>query len=415
MVKDENAQAILKELALHREKMNETLKVLSDEFSLMRDELNALGNAAEQNKLEQNGKEGGGENAKGTMQSQAKIDTEELEKGISSISEELKAISVSMQEQRQLFIQLKDALPHGNQFEEVVKHADLINQNTAGKLDALSESISAQNKTLSSFSGQFSQLPNIMQNLNSALTSVVEEMKKEQMTYKALESRIIMEQSEAKKAQNDIMQKVEALKKEETEQLNSLESRLGEPKKDGGMRDVTALQLQLEEVLSELRKFELSESEKMQKSERDETKDTEMLKGEVESLKKDVQKDVTELKGGLESIAEEMEKINKMLSSGTNVVAEVDFTPIINKINELKIQTAGISQPQGAKVSYESQAATQGQMQEFGNVFSELKKTISVFDSFELSGRAKVTIDKLRELIQQGEGISGKRTTATNT
>ena len=274
MVKDENAQAILKELALHREKMNETLRVLSDEFSLMRDELNALGNAAEQNKLSQGGKEG--ENAKGTMP-QAKIDTEGIEKGISSISEELKVISASMQEQRQLFIQLKDALPHGNQFEEVVKHADLINQNTASKLDSLSESISTQNKTLSSFGGQFSQLPNIMQNLNSALTSVVEEMKKEQMTYKALESRIIMEQSEAKKAQNDIMQKMEALKKEETEQLNSLESRLGEPKKDGGMRDVTALQLQMEEVLSELRKFELSESEKMQKAESEEMKDTEML------------------------------------------------------------------------------------------------------------------------------------------
>ena len=155
---------------------------------------------------------------KGARQKEEKV---EMDPALPKLSDKLSQIEAQLQEQSAKIGELKGSLPNGNleeairhsgilkkleeqsskleeikgsiptgNFEEVIKHADLINQSTNSKLDSISELGMGSAKAAQGYNERMAQLPQLMQNISSALDMLVQEMKKSQTEFRGLQSAV---------------------------------------------------------------------------------------------------------------------------------------------------------------------------------------------------------------------------------
>ncbi|MFH0971826.1 MAG: hypothetical protein V1835_04635 [Candidatus Micrarchaeota archaeon] len=355
---------------------------------------------------------------------------------------ELKKQSDSVTKLQQQIDSLKSSMPGGN-FEEVIKHADLINQATNSKLDSIMEINGAYGKSVSGNNERAAQLPSLMQNVSAALDALVSEMKKSQQAYKSLENSIEKLGARQIAASPDHLEKLETI----TENIRGLHSKIDSTPQ--------AYETQLKAVVEELRKFEQIEQQRL--AEKPQLQIEEQLKLVVEELKKSsagtsarpnaempqyekqlqlvieelrkfeelekqrlaapqqpqmvstpgtdasakLDAQLISIKKELLGVSQNVETLKNVLVQGTDITAEVDFAPVMVKIDQMQTQITDMlrSSPQAAQPQVQLSGTKLLDQRE---IFEEIAQNLRVFESFELSDRAKIVVDRVQMLIKRG-------------
>ncbi|MBU1198137.1 hypothetical protein KJ765_06560 [Candidatus Micrarchaeota archaeon] len=100
---------------------------------------------------------------------------------VQGLQQEFSTLKESLEQQRLLLAQIKEAMPYSNQFEEVIQHADLVEQHTLERMDALQNAMAVQGQRSSHFNTQLAQLTPVLRDLNEALGGVSLELRRRQM------------------------------------------------------------------------------------------------------------------------------------------------------------------------------------------------------------------------------------------
>ncbi len=386
----------------------------------------------------------------GEIISMLKEQTKTLEK--SAKGEEnakIEELRKSLAEQIKMLAIIKDSMPSGN-FEEVIKHSDLINQATNSKLDAIAEENTATSKSVSTFNQRLEQLPSLMKNISAALDTLVEEMKKAQVAYGKLQSSIQNTAPKTGDLTTEHIQRLDVIK----ENIKGLHSKIEAPHPS---------EETLKAVLEELKKFNQKAKDKMeealpekaQKSDLEtkidavleklkklETLKTspaaeaapasdpfaglEELKTKVDAINEALKKiqqmeekratastivaDRTSgegrdvqfiaIKKELGNVNENMKSLKSMLSQGVDITAEVDFKPILAKIEELEAQIGKGAPVHGATIERGAALRTE-QLMDQRELLEEIRQNLRVFETFELSDRAKIVVERLNMLVKR--------------
>ncbi|MBI5224312.1 hypothetical protein HY989_00415 [Candidatus Micrarchaeota archaeon] len=311
-----------------------------------------------------------------------------------NVSQELKTtasqiarLQQSINEQVKMLAMMKDSMPSGN-FEEVIRHADVINQNTNSKLDSLIEINDKTVKALTKNSDKDSSMPSLMQNISAALDALVSEMKKSQIAYKNLESKVEGANLGRPDAPSH-MEKLEII----TENIRGLHSK---------MEESPQVETTLRQVIEELRKFESLEQQKLEKMEKLalNSQSQQVSTAPTESsTKTDLQ--LLMIKKDISSISANVETLKSVLMQGADITAEVDFAPLLKKLEEIQGQLGKSAQIQPLAQKSGSAPLTQERLVDFRDIMDELMQNVRIFESFELSDRAKIVVDRIGMLTRR--------------
>ncbi len=350
-----------------------------------------------------------------TMSQQKSAIPPELVEEIRKQGADFSKMQQMLAEQARMLAFFQDSLPTGN-FEEVIKHADLINQSTNSKLDSLTEMNSKTTKAIWDFADKSGQLPALMQNISAALDALVNEMRKAQAAYKNLENAVDKAAALPAQSSTEHMQKLETI----TENIRGLHASIETPPQIEG---------QLRQVIDELRKFEQIEMQRLEKT----TAGADAVGPAVESKLNGIFEELRKIEGlqigisekgsvagsgtpidtsrmdaqliaikkELATVSENVTGLRNMLMQGTDISAEVDFAPVITKIEQLREQIASSAAAAGQRSSASAQLSG-SKLLDQREVFEEIQQNIRVFQSFELSDRAKIVVDRLDMLVKRG-------------
>ncbi|MEK6843773.1 MAG: hypothetical protein AABY04_04745, partial [Candidatus Micrarchaeota archaeon] len=308
---------------------------------------------------------------------------------IKTTASQIAKLQQSINDQVKMLAIMKDSMPSGN-FEEVIKHADVINQNTNSKLDSLIEINDRTVKALTKTSDKDNQLPSLMQNISGALDALVLEMKKSQIAYKNLETKV--EGANLGRADAPAhMEKLEII----TENIRGLHSKMASPE----------VETTLKQVIEELKKFESLEQQKLEKMEKlAATNQTQMANAPPSegSTKLDLQ--LIMIKKDISSITANVETLKSVLMQGADISAEVDFSPLLKKMEEIQGQLGKTLQSAPASQTAQKSMQpplTQERLVDFRDIMDELMQNVRIFESFELSDRAKIVVDRIGMLTRR--------------
>ncbi|MFH1750235.1 MAG: hypothetical protein ABH863_01000, partial [Candidatus Micrarchaeota archaeon] len=416
-------------------------------------------------------------------------DGDEFKKYFSQIGE----IQQQLSDQAKALGDIRGSIPTGN-FEEVIKHADLINQATNNKLESISELETASTKAVEGFSDKMGQLPALMQGISSALDMLVQEMKKSQAEYKSLQATVQSMKEKADEPGGAHIEKLETISqnlrglhtkidtqvqtqqqqqppqqfeakldgmREELRKFTELERQRMQtlPKEDGAAKpDVFLEQLKrIEMLLTEQKKSgaenqpaspgqqdpfmaELKKIEEMM-SRYQQPKDAVSVSPELEALLKKMDALSTQMKeaserisampptsgpsqqapesGGrldaqmisikkeLSNVSQNVISLKEALTQGVDISTEVDFAPVLKRIDEL--QGKFESAPHVAETvsgGIVSSAGLPGEkILDQRQILEEVQQNVRIFETFELSDRAKIVVDRISMLVKRAISI----------
>ncbi|MFH1442993.1 MAG: hypothetical protein ABIG96_03075 [Candidatus Micrarchaeota archaeon] len=352
------------------------------------------------------------ESPKAAKQQPQELLVEEMKKQ----GERFDKLEESIGEQVKLLALVKASIPTGN-FEEVIKHADVINESTNSKLDSVVEMNNSTTKALQKFNENANQLPSLMQNISVALDTLVQEMRKSQTAYKSLEAAVQQAGVRPSEAQPAHMEKLESI----TENIRGLHAK---------MDTSPQFEVQLKEVVEELKKFEELEKQRLAqpaitqpvselqlKAVVDELKKFEELEKQrlsqpqvmqpvsgvsianVDAISQKLDTNLILIKKELSNMSAGIETLKGVLTQGADISAEVDFTPLLKKMEQMQNQIASVTQAQPMQAAGPALQGTK--LMDQRDLLEEMQQNIRIFQSFELSDRAKIVVDRLDMLVKR--------------
>lgn len=406
----------------------------------------------------------------------------------------LAEIQKQIKEQSEALSSLRSAMPTGS-FEEVIKHADLMNQTIGQKLDAVAEGGVGTAKTLQSFGEKMAQLPSLMQSISTALDMLVHEMRKSQADYKSLQNAV--QSAAAKPAGPDHLDRLESI----SDNLKGLHTKIDTQKPTSPS---PLYEQKLSEVITELQKFEEIEKQRMLQQTITQTPADSSIAPRFDALSEQLKRmeslisQLGQGKGGdkapsaidaasprmdalteqlrkiealisqqkstgatsqnaemvapkIDAIAEQLRKLENIFSSqaaksnaaapgsaisedgiarletqmismkkdfgavslnvaglkeslqkGVEVSADVDFAPLIRKIGELESKVdSAFRQPERIEAPAASAPLPTERLMDQRQVLEEIQQNIHIFETFELSDRANIVVDRLSMLVKR--------------
>lgn len=228
------------------------------------------------------------------------------------------------------------------------------------KFESLSQSIALANDTLSSVASQLSGASSLIKNLDSTSYSLSREASRMQASYSALQEKM--------------------------------------SKSADAKQDLSSIEFQLEQLTAEVRQLQKTRPAATNKTPADDTKlvqEISLLRKQIDTLSAQLTEgkgdSATDLSKAIAPVLKELRSI----SSQINSAQPPDFSPIMQKLEEIKLTQSAVSDEAVVKPALQR------------TLFEDLQKELKAFEGFDLSDRAKVVVGRLNSLAAKGLVLAG--------
>lgn len=323
----------------------------------------------------------------------------------------------SLEGQKQLLEKMQASMPYSNQFEEVIKHADLLEQQANEKLDSIQESVAMQAQRAAAQSNEAGQLPSLMRGLSEALGAMSSNLEKQQLAFGVFQRRLNDLPAQTASTDPALQAQLQEFKEGLCAQQQALQEALSA--QQAKMQDALSnLSFQLEQLAAVRPSPQLpvqapasvpDDSPAITAQTRSLSEQSQVLAAQSQLLSQQSQalaslrQQVATLNDRLASvpqlpstdIAQQLAQLNEHLKAHAQ---DADVNAVLGKLEDLRVDfwlNANGHAEYGETTVLRNPAAQ-------ARVLSEMQAQLQAFKEFELSERAQVALSRMETLLERG-------------